>query len=179
VAHVADAAVPDHHVGLASENRRDQARDLLAGVLVVGVGVDDDVGAETQAGVEPGHEAVREPLPAREAHDVIGTVLARHLRGAVRGAVVDDEHLDPLDSGHLARDPRERLGERRLLVEARDLDDQLHRGQGGDRPRGTVAQRAAAPLAASRRRQATDGGVSDDDGISCRRRRSTAPRHPE
>ena len=43
---VADVAVADDDVGLAREQRRDQPRDVAAGVLIVGVGVDDEVGAE-------------------------------------------------------------------------------------------------------------------------------------
>ena len=99
----------------------------MAGVLVVGVGVDDDVGAQAQAGVEAGHEAGGQPLAPREAHHVVGAVRARDLRRAVGGAVVDDQHLDHVDARGSARGmARERLGQRRLLVQARDLDDQLH-----------------------------------------------------
>ncbi len=40
-----DRPLTDDHVG-AGEDRRDQVADAAAVVLVVGVGVDDDVGAE-------------------------------------------------------------------------------------------------------------------------------------
>ena len=59
---IADLAVADDHVGAALEDRRDQPRDVRAAVLVVGVGVDDHVGAQLQAGVEPGLEGAREAL---------------------------------------------------------------------------------------------------------------------
>ena len=45
-------AVADDHVGLAVEDRLDELGDVAAVVLVVGVGVDDHVGAELQARVE-------------------------------------------------------------------------------------------------------------------------------
>ena len=64
-------AVADDHVGLPGEDRRDQLRDVGAAVLVVGVGVDDDVGAELQAGVEPGLEPRREPLVVGQPDDVL------------------------------------------------------------------------------------------------------------
>ena len=62
----ADLAVADHHVRLARTGWARSRRGIsLARVLVVGVGVDDDVGAQAQAGVEAGHEARGQALAAR------------------------------------------------------------------------------------------------------------------
>ena len=47
--------------------------------------------------------------------------------GAVGRAVVDDEPLDGVEAGELAGQVGERGGERLLLVQAGDLDDELHR----------------------------------------------------
>jgi hypothetical protein len=98
-----------------------------AAVLVVGVGVDDDVGAQFQAGVEARLEAGREALVVGQADDVLDPAFAGHLDRAVSAAVVDHQQLHLVDAGHLARQVGDRRGQRRLLVEARDLDDQLHR----------------------------------------------------
>jgi hypothetical protein len=122
-------AVADDHVGLAGENRRHQLRDVVPAVLVVGVGIDDHIGAQLQAGVEPGLEGGGEALVVREAHDVIDAARARDLDRAVGRAVIDHEPLDALDPRNLAREIRERRGEGVLLVVARDLDDELHTGR--------------------------------------------------
>ena len=58
-------------------------------------------------------------------HDVIDAVRARDLRRAIGAAVVDDQPLDDVDAGHLARQLGKRDRERLGLVEARDLDDEL------------------------------------------------------
>ena len=71
-------------------------------VLVVGVGVDDHVGAELQRRVEPGLEAGREALVVGQAHDVVDAVRARDRDVAVGRAVVDDQPLDGVE----ARRPR-------------------------------------------------------------------------
>ena len=63
----------------------------VADVLIVGVGVDDDVGAGFQAGVDAGAERRREPLAAAEADDVMHAVRARDTGGVVARAVVDHE----------------------------------------------------------------------------------------
>ena len=97
-------------------------------VLVVGVGVDDDVGAELQAGVEAGLEAGGQALVVGQPDDVVDAVLAGDLDGAVGRAVVDDEPLDGVEAVDLAREVGQRRRERLLLVEAGDLDDELHLG---------------------------------------------------
>jgi hypothetical protein len=119
-------AVADDDVGAAGEDRRDQAGDVLAAVLVVGVGVDDDVGAEAHARVEAGHVHGREAAVAREAEHVVHADLRGVLGGAVGAAVVDDEDLDAVDAREAARQVGEGLPEVVPLVEAGDLDEELH-----------------------------------------------------
>ena len=116
------------------EDRRDELRDVAPVVLVVGVGVDDHVGAELQRGVEPGLEAGREPLVVGQPDDVVDAVRARDLDRAVGRAVVDHEPLDGVEAGDLAGQVGERQRAASLLVEAGDLDDQLH-GSGARAPR--------------------------------------------
>jgi hypothetical protein len=129
-------AVADDHVGRARDDRGDQQRDVQRGVLVVGVRVDDDVGAELQARVEARLEARGQALVVRQADDVVDAGRPGHRDGRVRGAVVDDEPLDHVEARDLARQVGERAGELLLLVPAGDLDDELHKGvrRGDPRP---------------------------------------------
>nr|WP_276604464.1 hypothetical protein [Nannocystis sp. RBIL2] len=120
-------AIAHDEVGAAGEDRRAQASDVGAGVLIVGVGVDDDVGAEREAGVDAGLERDREPAVAREAQHVVHADLLGHGRGVVGAAVVDDEHLDAVDPRQRAREVGEGRRQVLPLVEAGDLDDELHR----------------------------------------------------
>ena len=101
-----DLPVADDHVGLAAQDRADQLGDVGPLVLVVGVGVDDHVGAELEARVQPGLEGGGQALVVRQPDDVVDAVLARDLDGAVARAVVDDQPLDDVEPGHLARQPR-------------------------------------------------------------------------
>ena len=96
-----DLPVADGHVRLAAEYRSDEPRNVRRGILVVRVGIHDDVGAELEAGVEAGHETTREPLVAGEAQHVVGPVRESHLPGPVLGPVVDHENEDFVDSLHL------------------------------------------------------------------------------
>ena len=68
-------------------------------VLVVGVGVDDHVGAELERRVEPRLEAGGEALVVRQPDDVVDAVRARDLDGPVGRAVVDHEPLDGVEAG--------------------------------------------------------------------------------
>jgi hypothetical protein len=123
-------AVADRHVRLAAEDRRDEARYVRRGVLVVGVGVDDDVGAELQARVEAGHEAAGETLVPGKAQDVIGSIGEGHLPGAVLRTVIDHEHQDFVDSLDPPGNGAQRRRERFFLVQAGDLDNELHAREG-------------------------------------------------
>src|SRR3954451_543764 len=121
-----DLAVADDHVGAALEDRRDELGGVGAVGLVVGVGVGDQVGPARQRRVEPGLETRGQALVVGQTDDVVDAVLAGHADGAVGGAVVDDQPLHGVEAGDLARQVGERGRERGLLVEAGDLDDQLH-----------------------------------------------------
>ena len=98
-----DVAVADDDVGLAAKKRRDERRNVLADVLIVAVGIDDEVGAELQAGVDARHERGREPARPPKRHDVIHAQRPRHFRRLVSRPIVDDEHLDDVDAGNASR----------------------------------------------------------------------------
>jgi hypothetical protein len=127
VADVRDLAVADDHVGGAVSDRPDELGDVAAVVLVVRVGVDDDVGAELEARVEAGLEPRRQALVVGQPNDVVDAVLTGDLDGPVGRAVVDDQPLDAVEALELAREVGQRRGELCLLVPTGDLDDQLHR----------------------------------------------------
>jgi hypothetical protein len=140
-----DRAVADDHVGFAGEDRGQQLRDVRAAVLVVGVGVDDQVGAELQAGVESRLECGGQAAVVGQADELLDTVLAGDLDGSIGRAVVDHEQLDLIHALDAARQVGDRARKRRLLVEAGDLDDQLHgRGQGTARTCAPPLSRPAA-----------------------------------
>ena len=119
-------AVADDHVGRAGDDRLDELEDVRPVVLVVGVGVDDHVGAELERRVQARLEAVRQPLVVGQPDDVVDAVGDRDLDGAIGRAVVDDEPLDGVETGDLTGQVGQRPRERLLLVETWDLDDQLH-----------------------------------------------------
>ena len=58
--------------------------------------------------------------------NVIDTAFMRHFDGSVGGTVVDDEELNAAEPAHLPRKTCERFGQRRLLIVARNLYDELH-----------------------------------------------------
>src|SRR5262249_35622731 len=110
------------------------------------------VGPELERGVEPGGERARETEVHREAEQVGDTSRACHLRRPVGRAVVDDQRLDRVEAGDVAREGRERLPEIMLLVEARDLDDELHgRGKRLTRVRGSQSAGGGGATSTSNR----------------------------
>ena len=112
-----DLPIADDHVGPPRKDRLDEPLDVRGGVLVVGIRVDDDVRADLHGGVEAGVEPGGEALVAREPDDVVDAVGPGDLDRAIGGAVVDDEPLDRLEAGDLARQLSE--GDREDLLSLR------------------------------------------------------------
>ena len=79
----------------------------------------------------PAWNAARQPLVVGQPHDVVDAVLARDLDRAVGRAVVDHEPLDLVEPLDAPWQVAQGDGEGVLLVEAGDLDDQLHLSAGG------------------------------------------------
>jgi hypothetical protein len=86
-------AIADHDLRRAPHDRRDELRDVGAGVLIVGVGVDDDVGAEAERGVDAGDERGGESAVRFSCTTWFAPLCARRRRSC-RRAVVDDERFD-------------------------------------------------------------------------------------
>ena len=123
-----DRTLPHHHLGGAGEHRRHEVGDRGAAVLVVGVGVDDHVGAEPQPCVEAGGERGRQPaiaIVARSRDRRRATCATSTVRSLLPSSITSHSTTSkPVD---LTGQVGHRLRQRRFLVEARDLDDQLHR----------------------------------------------------
>ena len=83
--------VADDHIGFAAQDRADKVGDHGLRVLVVAVGVHDDVGTEVQASVYAGLESGGETLVAVVAHDVVNAKFAGDFNGAVCRAIVNDQ----------------------------------------------------------------------------------------
>ncbi len=115
-------SVADDHVGLAPEDGTDELRDLAPRVLVVAVGVDDDVGSERERGLEAGFERRRESPAPRGALHVLDPVPLRDFRRSVGRAVVDHQDLDLVEALDRAGDLGEGRGKGLGFVEAGDLD---------------------------------------------------------
>jgi hypothetical protein len=103
-------SVSDHQLGAARQDRLEQALDVGRPVLVVGVGVDDDVSAELHAGVDARHEGPGQTAILRKAHHVMHAELDGALRRSVGAAVVDDQHLDLVDARDASRQRSDGLG---------------------------------------------------------------------
>src|SRR6266404_1482246 len=131
-------AIADDDVGVAAHDRRDQRRDVVGTVLIVGVGVDDHVGAELERALETGGERARQALMVGKAHDLDHAGRFGDLDRAVRAPVVDDHHDDVVDAGERLRQSRERLGERLFFVQTGDLDHELHLQRACHSPSGQV-----------------------------------------
>ena len=113
-------SIADYELRSALENRLYQFGDIRSVVLVVTIGVDNDVGAFAQAIIHSRGERMSQSPVGRETQDVFDTVLPGHLSRAVGAAIIDDQHLDLVNSLDLPRDIPERGGQGVLFIETRE-----------------------------------------------------------
>jgi len=121
-----ESAVADDDVGFSREDGPDQIRDTFLGVLVVAIGVDHDVRALAERIVNAVAERSRQTHVGGVPEDVCHTVLAGHLDSAISGAIIDDENFDLIDAVDMGGHASQYQRQRRLLIEARHLDDEFH-----------------------------------------------------
>lgn len=114
-------------LGAPFDDRANQVRDAVPAVLVVRVGVDDDIGAEFDGALQTRREAGGKAFVPGEAEDVLGAGGTGVSDGVIYAAIVDDEDFDLIDAGDSAGDIRDGRGDGLFLVVARYLDDELHR----------------------------------------------------
>ncbi len=114
----------EHQIGVSAEDRLGDERDLHRIVAAVGIDEDHDLGRiALLAQMTDPRETGRAVAALGLAHD-LGASGRGQLRGAVRGAVVDDD-----DPAHERRNARQDRRERLLLVQ-RWHDDGHRPGRG-------------------------------------------------
>ena len=118
--------VPDNQIGPTLYNRFHKRRHVATKVLVVSIGVDDDVGPQFQTSVEARFKRVPQSPISRKTYDVVDAGVTSHPLRIVRGAVVDDQDLYLIDALDGSRNILYRIGEGVFFVQAGDLYDQFH-----------------------------------------------------
>ncbi len=119
--------VADDDVGFARHHRRDQIGDVAAGILVVGVGVDDDVRPQAEAGVQPALEGAGQPLVLPVTDDVVDAEGVGNGRCLILAAIVNHQNFQAVNARQSAGQIGQRVRQRLRLIVARDLDDTFHR----------------------------------------------------
>lgn len=117
-------AITHAYIDIACEYWCDEPLDIRSFVLVVGVGVDDDVGAEPQRGIETSHVGDRQTPSARKSNDVMNTKSGCNFARPIVAAVIDDQDLDDIDTWNGTGQFCERLRQLIAFVETRDLYDE-------------------------------------------------------
>jgi len=118
--------VANDHVCLIGKDGGDQLGDLAAGVLVVGISVDDNVSTQRQRELHAANESSRETTVAAVPQDVIRAIFQRHFGSGIGGAVVDHQHDYFVDPGDLPWNLGEYDRQMPGFVIGRDLDDEFH-----------------------------------------------------
>ena len=67
-------------------------------VLIVSIGVNNHIGIQPDARVQPSHKGSRKPLILHQTDDVIHSMLSRHVHSVVAAAVIYDQPLNLIET---------------------------------------------------------------------------------
>jgi hypothetical protein len=121
-----DGAAADDEVGSTLDDGLYQQGDVGAAVLIVAIGVYDDIGPMCERVVHAHAEGGGETAVAAKTQDMVGAALLCYLYRAVGTAIVDDEVFDGAYAGDLTRKISKSLRQGISLVKAGDLDEEAH-----------------------------------------------------
>jgi hypothetical protein len=100
--------------------------NISAAILIVSVGVDNDVRARAQGIVQPASETARETNVRKVPQDMVDAQRFRDRCGTVCRTVVNYKIFDCIHTWYFARQVGNRLRQGLGLVERRYLDNELH-----------------------------------------------------
>jgi hypothetical protein len=120
-----DRSRSDNYVCLAAQNRLEQSWNIIGAVLVVRIGVDDDICTQLKACVQSGAERVCEAAVLRKTDNMVDAVLTGNFRGPVGAAIIDDQPLDGANAGQSSRQRLQSDAERFCFVVTGNLNDQF------------------------------------------------------
>jgi hypothetical protein len=80
----------DNEIRPHLKDRRYELLDIRRAVLIISVGIHNDVRASFEAGIHSSAKRVREPLVAWNRNDVIDTALLGYCDRAIRAPIVND-----------------------------------------------------------------------------------------
>lgn len=95
---VVNGTFANDDIGRTVKDGADQFFNIIAAVLVIGIGVDDDIGAVAEAGVKACHKAFGKAFVAAEVYDVVDAPASGDLYGIIFTAVIDDEVFDGINA---------------------------------------------------------------------------------
>ena len=125
--------VANDQVCLVGKDGGDQLADLAARILVVRVGVDDDVRPEGERKLHTADERARETAVAAVPQDVIRATFQRHVGSVISRTVIYHQYYHFVNPGKLPRDIGKHHRQMPGFVVGRDLDDEFHDYQLYDR----------------------------------------------
>ena len=112
-------AVTYDDICVAVQYGLDESGNVAAIILVVAVGINDDVSPQDQAAIDPGSKGMAQAAVARKPDDVVSTVFECHRYGSIGASIIDDQDFDTIDTGNVPRNIADRGRQSRLFIRNR------------------------------------------------------------
>jgi len=115
-----------NYLGLMVKDRLYQLGNVLAGILVVAVRIDDDVGAKAQTFVQADPESPCQALVGGITENMINPQFFSDLNSSVVAAVIDDQDFHRIYPGYIPGNICNSLRQCLFFVVTGNLNNQLH-----------------------------------------------------
>jgi len=115
--YLTDRPASDHQIGFAAHDGSNQLPDVVGAVLIVRIGIDDDIGPGLEARFNTGAKRVCQPLVPGQTYNMVNAVPYRDFYSAIGASVIDDQPLERINSGKRTGEFAERDTERCFFIE--------------------------------------------------------------
>ena len=119
-------AIPDHDLGAPRQDWLHQALDVVCIVLVIGVGIDDDICPLLQTGIQAGRKRCGQAQVAGQRNNMLRARLAGYGGGAIGAAIVNHQGFQLVNARQAARQRLEGDRQHLRLIVTGNLNDQFH-----------------------------------------------------
>jgi hypothetical protein len=116
-------SIADYQICFAPQDGLHQPRYICGAILIVRVGIDDDVSTQADTSVKASRKSAGEPAVARHSCDMVNPRVACNDASAVGTTIVNHEYFDAIYPLYAARQVSNRRRKVLAFIVAGDLND--------------------------------------------------------
>jgi len=120
-----DLTIAYDKLGFSIPNRRDDFFNAAPTILIIAIGVHDNICAKLQALIDPDRKGMGQSAIKWQPYDMVNAARPGNFRSPIRTAVIDDQKFDFIEAFYFTRQIPNRKRQCFCFIETRNLNNQL------------------------------------------------------